>query len=65
MISMIRVALRGKWTYLGDRLVVDVDQLPGVGVDLERAVEAQRGLDVICACTKQSAIHPSPSIKTR
>jgi hypothetical protein len=26
--------------YLGDRLVVDVDQLSGVGVDLQCAVEA-------------------------
>lgn len=38
-------------THLGHRLVVDVDQLPGVGVDLEGAVEAQRGLDVVCACS--------------
>jgi hypothetical protein len=39
-------------TYLGHRLVVDVDEFPRVGVDLQRAVEAQRGLDVVCACTR-------------
>jgi hypothetical protein len=46
----------GWWlgAYLGDRLVVDVDELTGVGVDLERAVEAQRGLDVVCACNVES-----------
>lgn len=48
---------RGVWlgcTYLGDCLVVDVDELPRVGVDLERAVEAQRCLDVVCACNERS-----------
>lgn len=37
-------------TYLGHGLVVDVDELSGVGVDLEGAVEAQSGVDGVCAC---------------
>jgi hypothetical protein len=32
-------------TYLGDRLVVDADELSGLGVDLEGLVEAQGGID--------------------
>jgi hypothetical protein len=41
-------------THLGYRLVVNVDQLSWVRVDLQCAVEAQCGFDVICACVTVS-----------
>lgn len=36
-------------SYLRHGLVVNVDQFPRVGVDLQCAVEAERGFDVVCA----------------
>lgn len=47
---------RSKRTHLRHCLVVDVDQFPRVGVDLQRAVEAQRGLDVVCAWTVSAVV---------
>jgi hypothetical protein len=50
--SVRRPGEHGWWgTNLGDCLVVDVDEFTGVRVDLQCAVEAQRGLDVVCAYT--------------
>ena len=44
----------GGHAYLGHCLVVDVDKLSGVRVDLESAVEAESGLDGVCACATVS-----------
>lgn len=42
----------GVHAYLGHCLVVDIDELSGVRVDLESAVEAESGLDRVCACNR-------------
>lgn len=34
---------------LGDGLVIDGDQVLGLGVDLQGLVEAQGGLDLVCS----------------
>lgn len=47
-------------TFLGDGLVVDRNQVLGLGVDLEGLVEGKSSLDVVGACrdkTFQLAIH--------
>jgi len=42
-----------RWGYLGHSLVIDVDELSGLGVDLESLVETEGGVYRVGACVSR------------